>query len=151
MRKSTTYNKVVNYNREENEVTILEDIFEYYDNMKGATGTVYEIITKDKYTERLNEYLNNPEAVADYWKDVTGENLSYKEVIAIANDEGEIRQVILGIDFKPAHLGEIRKELNLSEDNCYVITFVSAGRCFDKNFQGNVNAELSEIIRTAES
>jgi len=44
----------------------------------------------------------------------------------------------------------MRQELNLNEEEAYIFNCTGGGRCFDKNFQGNINPELSKKIRNAE-
>jgi hypothetical protein len=54
-------------------------------------------------------------------------------------------------DYSYCHLWDyLRTELNLNENQAYIFDCIGGGRCFDENFQGNVNPELSEIIREYE-
>lgn len=66
----------------------------------------------------------------------------------IANDEVE------GFVFDTSHnelWDYLREELNLSEDEAYIFNCIGGGRCFDKDFNGNINPELSILIREIES
>ena len=45
----------------------------------------------------------------------------------------------------------LREELNLSEDEAYIFNWIGGGRCFDKDYQGNYNEKLSQLIREIES
>jgi hypothetical protein len=117
MRNQTEYNKVVNFDEETNEITLLDHTFDN-DNFKGAIGTKFEPVSKEEYDERTEE-----DNAIDYLID---SGLGLPE------------------EFK-------REELNLSEDEAYIFNCSGGGRCFDKDFQGNVNVELSEIIREFES
>lgn len=45
----------------------------------------------------------------------------------------------------------MREELNLSEDEAYIFNCSGGGRCFDKDYQGNYNEDLSQLIREIES
>ena len=45
----------------------------------------------------------------------------------------------------------LREELNLSEDEAYIFNCIGGGRCFGKDFNGNINPELSILIREIES
>lgn len=151
MRTKTKFNKIVNFDKETNEITILDELFEYKDGFKGATGTKFEPVSKAEYDAVLDEYLNNPQAVSEYWKDNIGEPLTYDEIISISESEDEVLSICGGFDDSYSELWDyIREELNLSEDEAYIFNCVGGGRCFDKDFQGNVNPELSKFIREYE-
>ena len=45
-RQETTFNKIVNFDKEIGEITVLNYIFKHEDGFKGATGSVFEIISK---------------------------------------------------------------------------------------------------------
>ena len=51
-RNSQYYNKVVAYN--EDEIYILDNIFEYSDSFRGAVGTIARPVTEQEYDERLS-------------------------------------------------------------------------------------------------
>ena len=55
MRTQTEYNKIVNYNEETKEITVLDYIFKN-DSFKGATGTRFEIISQINF---LNIFLKS--------------------------------------------------------------------------------------------
>lgn len=44
----------------------------------------------------------------------------------------------------------LREAAGLDEEQAFIFECVGGGRCFDKDFQGNVNPELSAIIREFE-
>lgn len=151
MRTERNYNKIVNFDEDLREVTILERIFED-GSFKGAVGSVFTYMNEDEYKEQLNEYYGYPDAVSEYWEDNIGTFLSYSDMLSIANNEEEIERLILGIDSPEESLiDDIREELNLSEKEAFRFNFSSGGRCFDKHFEGNINTELSEVIRNIES
>ena len=45
----------------------------------------------------------------------------------------------------------MREELNLSKDEAYIFNCLGGGRYFDKDYQGNYNEELSQLIREIEA
>jgi len=53
-RQETKYNKIVNFDKETNEITMLDYIFQH-GGFKGATGTKFEPITKSEYKERMQK------------------------------------------------------------------------------------------------
>jgi len=151
-RQAKNYNKVVNFDKETKEITVLEGLFEYKDGFKGAVGSVFEPISKAYYDEVMEEYLNNPQAVSEYWNDNIGEPLTYNEYEAIANDEDDVIRLCGGLDYSYGELWDyLREELKLNEEEAYMFNCIGGGRCFTKDFQGNFNKELSKLIREYES
>lgn len=150
-REQVNYGKIVNFDKESKEITVLDYVFKHSDDFKGATGTTFSPISKDEYDSILDEYLNDPQAVSEYWNDAIGEPLTYDQVVAISESEEEVMQLCGGLDDSYSEKWDyLREELNLDEDEAYVFTCTGGGRCFDENFQGNVNEELSKIIRKYE-
>lgn len=151
-RQETTFNKIVNFDKESGEITVLDYIFKHEDGFKGAVGTEFKIITKKSYDEILNEYLDNPQAVSEYWKNNIGECLTYDEIMEISGSEEEVIKLCGGLDDSYSELYDyLREELNLSEDEAFTFNCIGGGRCFDKDFEGNVNTELSQLIRDIEA
>jgi hypothetical protein len=59
-RKSITYNKIVNFDPDSKEITVLDDVFKYNDDFKGATGSNFVPVSKKVYKERtLKKMLSN--------------------------------------------------------------------------------------------
>lgn len=147
--KRTTYNKVVNYDRENNEIKVLTDVFEYESGMKGATGMVFEAISKERYDEEtsfenVKDMCKNSFELPEEYED-EGWNGFTQAII----DNGEEGDMIY--DLSCYGLWDImREECGLSENEAYVFTCIGGGRCFSKDFEGNVNPELSEVIRKYE-
>ena len=108
-RQETKYNKIVNFDEDTKQITVLDGIFKYEDGFKGATGSKFEPVSRDE--------------VKDFVFDT-----SYNELWEY-----------------------LREELNLSEDEAYIFNCIGGGRCFDKDFNGNINPELSILIREIES
>lgn len=140
-------NKVVNVD-EDGEITVLQEIFNYDDGCKGATGSRFYPISEGEYEERTTR-----EAIAEFLEGATElypEYDSYEDwadAIIANGEEGEVM-----FDNSYSNLWDMmREECGLSEEDAYVFDCVGGGRMFDANYQGNVNPELSELIRKAES
>ena len=150
-KQETKYNKIVNFDEDTKEIIVLDGIFQYEDGFKGATGSKFEPVSRNEYEDRTDE-----DNFVEYLID-SGIDLPYNfkrsgfEGLAkamIANDEVE------GFVFDTSYneLWEyLREELNLSEDEAYIFNCIGGGRCFGKDFNGNINPELSILIREIES
>jgi hypothetical protein len=142
------FNNVVNYDN--GEIVVLEYVFSYNNGFKGAVGSIFYPVSMKEYKKRTSkkiiiEYLKNC-FTEEKIKSMGGINKFYN----LIKDSGEIDQVIFDTSYQ--ELWEsIREELNLNKKNAYVFDYVGGGRCFDKHFQGNINSELSKIIREYES
>ena len=150
-KQETKYNKIVNFDEDTKEITVLDGIFKYEDGFKGATGSKFEPVSRDEYEDRTDEdnfveyLIDSGIDLPDNFKRSGFEGLAKA---MIANDEVE------GFVFDTSYdeLWEyLREELNLSEDEAYIFNCIGGGRCFDKDFNGNINPELSILIREIES
>ena len=150
-RQETKYNKIVNFDEDTKEITVLDGIFKYEDGFKGATGSKFEPVSRDEYEDRTDEdnfveyLIDSGIDLPDNFKRSGFEGLAKA---MIANDEVE------GFVFDTSHnelWDYLREELNLSEDEAYIFNCIGGGRCFDKDFNGNINPELSILIREIES
>lgn len=152
MRAQTDYNKVVNFNKETNEITVLDYTFDN-GGFKGATGSIFEPISKQQYKEQttgeaVSEYLQSCYDRDDLKKYIgTG---SYKEAAKKIKKAGEVRELIFDDSYSELW-GYLRTELKLNFDEAYIFNCIGGGRCFDKDFEGNINTELIEVIRQFES
>lgn len=151
MRTETKYNKIVNFDEETKEITMLNYIFKHSDGFKGATGTRFEPVSRQEYDERTEE-----ENVIEYLVD-SGIELpdnfkrgGFQEMYYAMEANDKINDLIFDCSYSEMW-DELREELNLSMDEAYIFTCTGGGRCFDKNFIGNVNTELSVLIREIES
>lgn len=151
MKTQTDYNKIVNFDKETNEITVLDYIFKYNDGFKGATGTKFEPITKSEYKERMQkdnviEYLidSGIDLPENYKR--SGFNGLYKAM----KQNNELESFIFNTSYSELW-NYLRTELNLSKDEAYIFNCSGGGRCFDKDFEGNINPELSKVIREIES
>ncbi len=161
MRTETKYNKIVNFDKETKEITMLDYIFvhtqeteyatgvESVITMKGATGTIFEIVSKDYFDETIEPYLDDKEELLCYMADNFGDLSSDMIRNADASEEA-LKELFFDLSYSEMW-DELRKELNLTEDEAYIFNCVGGGRCFDKDFEGNINPELSVLIREIES
>lgn len=149
-RQETKYNKIVNFDKKTNEITMLDYIFQH-GGFKGATGTKFEPITKSEYKERMQkdnviEYLvdSGIDLPENYKR--SGFNGLYKAM----KQNNELESFIFDTSYSEMW-DKIRTELKLSKNDAFIFNCIGGGRCFDKDFEGNVNPELSELIRQIES
>lgn len=160
-REEVKYNKIVNFDEETKEITVLDGTFKYFQEteyktgvemvitMKGATGSKFEAVSKEQFDETIEPYLDDKEELLCYMADNFGELNS--EMIRSADASEEALKELF-FDLSYAELWDyLREELNLSEDEAYIFNCIGGGRCFDKDFQGNINPELSQVIRDIES
>lgn len=148
--KRTVYDKIVNVS-EDGEITVLNDIFEYPDGMKGATGSKFYAVSKEEYEEKtdrdeITEYLidSGMELPENFKRGGFNEMV---DAIIANNEEGSVM-------FDQSYIeiwDYLRKELKLTENEAFIFNCVGGGRCFDKNFKGTHNKHLHALIRKAES
>jgi len=148
-RQETKYNKVVNI-AEDGEITVLDGVFNYKDGFKGATGSKFYPVSKDEYNDAIED-----ENVIDYLVDSGIELSVYQKRNGFAGcveqmDENEKSSLMFDTSYSELW-DYLREECNLSEDEAYIFNCVGGGRCFDAKFKGNVNTELSAIIRKYET
>ena len=150
-RQETKYNKIVNFDEDTKEITVSDGIFEYEDGFKGATGSKFEPVSRDEYEDRTDEdnfveyLIDSGIDLPDNFKRSGFEGLAKA---MIANDE--VKDFVFDTSYN--ELWEyLREELNLSKDEAYIFNCIGGGRCFDKDFNGNINPELSILIREIES
>lgn len=151
--KREKINKVVKVNG--NEITVLEDAFEYSDGFKGLTGTLFEPVSKAYYKEQtklsaIEDYLRS--AVSE--EDVPYEYLyldsgkesknPYKRWAKAIKEAGEEE-----VMFDTSYSGlwdYLREELNLSEDEAYIFNCIGGGRCFSAGDKFTHNTELEKYL-----
>lgn len=169
MRTQTTYNKIVNFDEETKEITVLDYTFEHSEDFKGATGTSFEPVSEDSYKEAMQKesviehilecgipmkfYSNK---VQEYYSqdnefdiDETLRENAAKRCLKAMKDNKEIENFTFDCSYRELW-DTLRKELGLTEKEAYIFNCTGGGRCFDEDFQGNINPELSEVIRNAE-
>lgn len=144
--------EIVNIEKEANEITMLDYLFDHKDGFKGATGTKFEAISKASYKEALSKdnvierlidcglIPNHPKQLERKFAEVI-----YKELKA----NGELESFVFDSSYKE-HWGKIRP-YGYPVKDYPIFNCVGGGRCFDEDFQGNVNPTLSEKIRKYET
>lgn len=150
-RIETKYNKVVNI-AEDGEITVLSETFDYSDGFKGATGNKFYPVTESDIQDRISEYEDNDTELLIYY----AENFGDLTADMIRNVDSS-REALLDLFFDRSYdelwdyLREVIGETDENSDS-YPVFFecTGGGRCFDKDFQGNYNVELSETIRELE-
>ena len=148
MRNQKEFNKVVNYDNETGEITLLDYVFSD-NNFCGATGTKFIPVSKTEYKERTSK-KNVIEQILEVGVpesfQLTGANGCYKAM----KENNEIESFIFDTSYSELW-DYLRMELKLNNTNAFIFQCVGGGRCFENDFNGNVNPELSEIIRKFES
>lgn len=149
MKTEQKFNKIVNFDKESNEITVLDVVFKYDDSFKGATGSKFLPVSKSEYKERTKkdnviEQIIECGLPENFQK--TGALGCYKAM----KQNNEIEQFCFDTSYSELW-GYLRKELKLNKTDAFIFECIGGGRCFDKDFQGNVNPELSEIIREYEN
>lgn len=150
MRQETKYNKIVNI-AEDGEITVLDYTFIHSDSFKGAVGNTFYPVSKAYYkqqttlkaiAERLEEAVPENEIPFKY----SGYRM-WAKAIKAAGEEKEFM-----FDTSYSELWDyLREATGLSEKDTYIFECTGGGRCFDKDYQGNTNPELSTIIREFEN
>lgn len=160
MRQETKYNKVVNIS-EDGEISVLDYTFDHGDGFKGATGSRFYPVSKTEYkrlttlkavAEKLEECVSIEDISDEFKFSETGREyknpyLIWAKVIKAA---GEIEEFMFDTSYSNIW-NYLREVTGLSEKEAYIFECVGGGRMFSADFQGNVNPELSEIIRQFES
>jgi len=140
--KREKINKIVKVDG--NEITVLNESFEYADGFKGLTGTVFEAVSKSEFYNVLEPYLDN----------------DTETLIYLAENFGCLgREIIEGVDSSKEALTELffdtsysdmwdyfREELNLSEDEAYIFNCIGGGRCFRADDKFTYNTELEKYL-----
>lgn len=141
------YKSVVNF--ENGEITVLDYVFDDGNGWKGATGTIFRPISREQYDEdttfenireQLKEMSDLPK---EYWDG------GYNEWTQAIIDNGETENVLYDTSYEELW-DNLREELGLDEDSAYIFDCCGGGRCFSKDYQGNINPELSKVIREYE-
>jgi len=149
-RKSKRISKVVNIS-EDGEITVLNELFYCTDGFCGATGSKFYPVSEDRYNE-----CTEREYVIEYLID-SGIELpdefkrgGFNELYEAMEANGEIEGFMFDTSY--SNLWDyLREECNLSEDEAFIFECTGGGRCFDDNYQGNVNEWLSQYIRDFEN
>ncbi len=144
--------KVVNIDKEDGTITMLDYLFRHDKKFKGATGTKFNAISKAEYKDRTSKESVIDNIISSGLITAPSKNLEYKFAEVMykemkANDE--IESFCFDLSYIE-HWDKLR-EFGFSKSKYPVFDCVGGGRCFDENFEGNVNPELSKQIREYES
>lgn len=148
-RKETKYNKVVNI-ADDGEITVLDGVFIYSDDFKGATGSKFYPVSESEYNDTINED-NVIDSFIDSGAELPkGHERNGWQSVYDAMSSDEIESFMFDTSY--SELWEyLRAECGLSLEDAKIFNCVGGGRCFDANFKGNKNKALSKIIRQYES
>ena len=149
MKHQKTFNKIVDI-AEDNQITVLDYVFDHGDGFKGATGSNYYPVTENEIQDRISEYEDDDTELLCYYAENFGE-LTPEMIRNVDSSRESLIELFFdnSIDSNLEHEKEIRKYF--PEEDFPIIECVGGGRCFDKDFQGNKNKELSKIIREYET
>lgn len=147
-RQEITYNKVVNISND-GEITLLHYVFDNGAGFKGATGTTFSPVSLQEYKERTSkdEVINQ---IIDCGIPKGFEREGANGVYKVMKANNEIQSFVFDTSYSELW-DMLRKECKLNKTKAYIFECTGGGRCFDNKFQGNVNPELSELIRKYES
>lgn len=145
MREQQDFWKVVN-RAEDGEITVLDYVFEHRGGMRGAVGSKFYPVSEREYEDRTTR-----EAILEYLEGAIDESEEFIENMADDIIDNGLEDEYMFDNSYCEHWDEIREELGLDENEAYIFDCVGGGRCFEADFQGNINPELSEIIREYES
>lgn len=143
-REQTDYWKIVNINKDINEITMLDYVFE--DGFKGATGTKFEAVSKEEFKDRTKK-----DNILEFLIDCGLSDTQAKDAYTKAKANGVMGLAELVFDLSYVEHWDKIREYGYSKTQYPIFNCIGGGRCFDKDFKGNINEELSIIIRKYES
>lgn len=156
MKKEKTkikFYQVVNIDKESNEIQMLNYLFSYDKDLKGATGTHFEPVNKAQYREAMSKeniidsIIDNGLIGYKHNKNIERKmaEILYKEM-KIA---GELESFCFDLSY--TEQWEKLRAFGFPKSKYPIFNCIGDGRIFDKDFQGNVNPELSAKIRQYET
>jgi len=144
--------QVVNIDKENNEIQMLDCLYDHGKGFKGATGTRFEPVSKVSYEEAMSknsviDHIVSSGLITAPSKELEEKfaEVMYKEMKA----NGELERFQFDLSYAE-HWSELRKH-GYSKSQYPVFNCKGGGRMFDSDFQGNVNPELSAKIREYET
>ena len=152
--KRININKVVKV--VDNEITVLENAFEYEDGFKGLVGTRFEPISKAQYKERtklseVEDYLRSgvsENEVPDEYLYTDSGKISknpYKRWAKAIKEADELGYVMFDTSYEELW-DYLRDELNLSKKEAYIFNCIGGGRCFTADDKFTHNKELEKYL-----
>lgn len=148
-RQQIDYWQVVNIDKENNEIIMLDYVFNHGNDFKGATGTRFEPVSKAEYEQRMED-----EEIIEYLID-SGMELpdAFKrtgfEGLVNAMDYEEKENLMFDTSYRE-HWDKLRA-YGYPESEYPIFNCTGGGRMFDNNFKGNKNPKLCALIRKYES
>jgi len=143
-----SYGKVVNI-AEDGEITVFDGTFNYPDGFKGATGSKFYPVTQAQIDERFE---NQEDELRELWQMAVSEGQTEASLTdwadSYTHEAGN--SAFYDLSYENQYWDEIRSH-GYPVEEYPIFDCVGGGRCFDADFQGNVNPELSEIIRQFEA
>lgn len=149
MREQTNYNKVVNFDKETNEITVLDYVFKHNDGFKGATGSIFEPLTEEQIQEVIGDYEGDDKELLIYMAENFG-SLNREMIENVDSSRDALLELFFDLSYSE-QWDDIREQTGLSEEEAVIFNCMGGGRCFDSDFEGNINTELSKIIREYET
>lgn len=154
MRTAVKINKVVKVI--DNEITVLDEAFDYGDGFKGLTGSTFEPISKAYYKEQtklsvIEDYLRDcvsEEEVPDRYLYLDSGKISknpYKHWAKAIKEAGEEDQVMFDTSYSNLW-DDLREQLGLSETEAYIFNCSGGGRCFKATDKFTHNVELEKYL-----
>jgi hypothetical protein len=145
-KQETKYNKVVHI--EDGEIQVLDYTFIHSDSFKGATGSRFNAISKAEYKERTSRGYVVEHLLSAGFDNVKNQAQAVRMYQDLKNS-GELDEFMF--DHSYYELWDYLRTFGYPESEYPIFECAGGGRMFNKDFQGNVNPELSAIIREFES
>jgi hypothetical protein len=152
-KKETKHSKVVNINKDTNEITLLDYVFNHSDGFKGAVGTKFEPISKSEYKELMSKDNVIDRIIGSGILTAPSKELEYdfaEVVYKKMKANKELEEWMFDLSYKNEYWDELRTH-GYPKSKYPIFNCIGGGRCFDNEFEGNVNVELSKIIRQYET
>jgi hypothetical protein len=159
MRTEIKINKIVNFDKEEKQIKMLDDFFIYEEEAKkptiitmcGATGTIFEIVSKDYFDKIISPYENEPMELLRYYVENFGEVTTRMiDNIDEACTQEELKNLFFDLSYIE-HWDYLREELNLNENEAYLFNCVGGGRCFNEGEEFSHNKDLKVYVDILEN
>ena len=149
-RKEIQIWEVVNHDTENNEIIMLDYVFNHGNGFKGATGSVFQPINREEYNDMMDED-NFIEYLIDSGVELPEayKRTGFEGLAAAMIRGGEVEGYLFDLSYRE-HWNKLRA-LGYSEEEYPVFNCIGGGRCFDKGFKGNVNPKLTKLINDYES
>ena len=147
-RTSTKYGKLVG--RKDDEFYFLDDIFNYGDGFKGATGTRLRLVPQEEYAERTSQE-SKEEYARGFWQTAVADGKTddgltdWMEYNDIGDD--------FMFDLSYAEYWPQLRTVGYSEEEYPIIECTGGGRCFDSDmeFDEVYAPELIKLINKVEA